>query len=361
MNMYTFMMATILILAFLMNGHLKGNKRYVWISCILMFCVYAFRDAYSIGIDAASSYIRIFREFGAMEWADLPKTLWADHDVGYAYLNKLVYDLTGGNYQVLIILISAFIMLVFAHLIGKYSCNPVQSFAYYWGLWFFFHPFNILRQCIAMAFVLLSFDQIAQKRPIRFILLVLIGSTFHFPALIFLPAYWIARQKAGLSYLFTLIGMLILTYLFRDQILELMLEFYDTTIYESDMRFLANKVLIMLFIIVAALILRPPKREVSLYNALLQLMGIAVVLQTFASYNNTFERLADYYFQFAVIFIPLVFEKNRVKSLFIPPRMTALAKTMGPYLFGAFGVWRFANYIQNTSWAFLPFRFFFQT
>lgn len=211
-----------------------------------------------------------------------------------------------------------------------------------------------------MAFVMLAFDQIMNRKPVRFLILVLLGATFHFPALVFLPAYWIARQKSGLGYIFTLIGMLVLTYLFRNQLLEIMLEFYDTTVYDYNMRFLGNKVLIMLAIIIAALILRPPKKEFSLYNALLQLMGIAVVLQTFASYNNTFERLADYYFQFAVVFIPLVFEKNNnVKCLFITPRTAALAKTAAPWLFGAFGVWRFTNYIQNMSGVLLPFQFFF--
>lgn len=360
MNMYTGLMAAVLTLAVFMNGHLKGNKRFIWLACILMFCVMGLRDAYTIGIDSASSYIRIFREFGAMDLGELPIFDSETHNVGFAYLMKWIYDLTGGNYQAYITITSAFIMFVFAWFISKYSCNPLQSFVYYWGLWFYIFMFSALKQSLAMTFVLLSFDQIMTRKPIRFCILVLIGSTFHFPALVFLPAYWIATRKVGLSYIFTLCGMLIATYCFRDTILKLMLDLYDTTIYETDMRFLGNKVIIMLGIVLAALILRPPVREFSLYNALLQLMGIAIVLQTFASYNNTFERLADYYFQFSVIFIPLVFQKCGKKSLFISPSLAHLGQTLGPWVFGAFGVWRFANYIQNASWAFLPFRFFFQ-
>ena len=358
MNMYTGMTVAILTLAIFMNGHLKGNKRYTWLICFLMFCVLGLRDAFSIGIDAASSYIRIFNECGTADWAEL--AVGREQHIGFAYLMKLVYILGNGDYQLFIVLQTAFCMLVFAYIIGKYSCNPLQSFIYYLGLWFFLHQFNILKQCFAMAFVLLAFDQIMERKPFRFLILVLIGSTFHFPALVFLPAYWIATRKAGLSYVFTLGGMLLATYYFRDTLLEFMLDLYDTTIYDSDMRFLGNKVIIMLGIVLAALVLRPPVQEFSLYNALLQLMGIAIVLQTFASYNNTFERLADYYFQFSVIFIPMVFQKCGRKSLFISPSLAHLGQTLGPWVFCGFGIWRFLNAIQSSSWAYLPYQFFFQ-
>jgi len=167
-------------------------------------------------------------------------------------------------------------------------------------------------------------------------------------------------MKVGKGYVFVLIGMFAATYLLREQILELMTDIYETTIYETNMRFFANKVLIMLVIIVAALILRPPSEEDRMYNILLQFMGIAAVIQTFAGYNNTFERLANYYFQFSVIFIPLVFQRGKIQSLFLNSRTAESVKYIAPYLFGGFGVWRFANYIQNNDWLWLPFRFFFQ-
>lgn len=211
-----------------------------------------------------------------------------------------------------------------------------------------------------MAFVTLAFDMIVEKRPIRFVLLVIIAFLFHAPALIFLPAYWIASMRVGKGYLFLLVAMLAFTYYFRDAILELMLQFYETDIKDTQRDFLANKVLIMIAIVVAAMILRPPvQKEDRIYNILLQFMGIAIVLQTFSSYNNTFERLANYYFQFSVVFIPLVFQRGRARSI-LSREMESMVKTLGPWLFGGFGVWRFASYIESTAWAWLPFRFYFE-
>ena len=357
MNAYTLMMALVLYLAILMRGHLPGNKKYIWLSCFFMFALCAFRDVYEIGIDSASSYIRIYRECGQATWDEL---LTGEHNIGFACTLKFVHNMTGGNYQTFTFLYSVFIFSVFARYIEKYSCCPVQSFAYYWGLMIYIMFFDILKQGFAMTFVLLAFDMILERKPIRFILLVLAASLFHLPSLVFMPAYWIAKMKVGKGYVFLLLGMFVGTYLFREELLDLMTDIYDTAIYETDMRFLANKVLIMLVIIIAALVLRPPSPGDRMYSILLQFMGIAAVIQTFAGYNNTFERLANYYFQFAVIFIPLVFQKRNIQAMFLNPRVAMSVKYIAPYLFGGFGVWRFANYIQSNAWLWLPFRFFFQ-
>ena len=360
MNAYTLMMALVLYLAILMRGNLPGNKKYIWLSCFLMFALCAFRDVYEIGVDSASSYIRIYQEHGAMPWSEMPSILNGDHNTGFSLLLKTVHTVTDGNYQAFIIIYSVFVFGVFARFIEKYSCSPVQSFTYYWGLWIYIMFFDILKQGFAMTFVVLAFDMILERKPIRFTALVLAASLFHLPALVFLPAYWIAKMKIGRGYFVTLTAMFVLTYLFREPLLELMTDVYETAIYDYDMRFLANKVLIMLAIVAAALILRPPSPHDRMYCILLQFMGIAAVIQTFASYNNTFERLANYYFQFAVIFIPMVFEECDVQSLIFRPNTAFYIKKLAPFLFGGFGVWRFANYLQNNAWLWLPFRFFFQ-
>ena len=295
-----------------------------------------------------------------MSWTEIPNLFAGDNNAGFGILMKAVHTLSDGNYQVFIILYSIFVFSVFAWFIRKYSCNPVQSFAYYWGLLIYIFVLDSLKQGIAMAIIMLAFDMIMKRKPIKFVTLVLLASLFHVPALVFIPAYWIAKMKVGRGYVFVLAGMLLFTYLFRENILEFMTDIYDTTIYDSGMHFLGNKVLIMLAIVAAALILRPPTKNDRMYCILLQFMGIAIVIQTFAGYNNTFERLANYYFQFSVIFIPLVFQKCSIRSLFLQPRTALLIKQISPYLFGGFGVWRFANYIQNNAWLWLPFRFFFQ-
>lgn len=356
MNMYVGMMAAVLVLAYVMRGDKPENKDYIWLSCLLMFALCGLRDVYSIGIDSATSYVSIFRRLGETDWADIPQ----GNNMGFTYLLKLCHTLTGGDYQSFYMLYTAFFMVIFGRFVSKYSPSPVQSFCYFWGLLCYIFLFDGIKQGIAMGFITLAFDAIVEKKPLWFALLVYIAWWFHAPALIFAPAYLIAMMKPGRMYLLFLAALLAFTYTFRDRILELMLEFYDTTIYDYEMRFLANKVIIMLGIVAAALVLRPPEEDDRVYGILLQFMGIAVVIQTFASYNNTFERLANYYFQFCVAFIPLVFQTDTRRSQLLDIKSEAMAKQLAPWAFCAFGVWRFANYITSNAWAWLPYRFFFE-
>ena len=356
MNMYVGMMAAVLVLAYVMRGDKPENKDYIWLSCLLMFALCGLRDVYSIGIDSATSYVSIFRRLGETDWADIPQ----GNNMGFTYLLKLCHTLTGGDYQSFYMLYTAFFMVIFGRFVSKYSPSPVHIFCYFWGLLCYIFLFDGIKQGIAMGFITLAFDAIVEKKPLWFALLVYIAWWFHAPALIFAPAYLIAMMKPGRMYLLFLAALLAFTYSFRDRILELMLEFYDTTIYDYEMRFLANKVIIMLGIVAAALVLRPPEEDDRVYGILLQFMGIAVVIQTFDSYNNTFERLANYYFQFCVAFIPLVFQTDTRRSRLLDIKTEAMAKQLAPWAFCAFGVWRFANYITSNAWVWLPYRFFFE-
>ena len=360
MNMYTAMMAAVLILAYLMRGDKPGNKEYIWISCFLMFALCGLRDVYSLGIDSDTSYVRIFRETGALSWAQVSQGGDGGSNIGFYLILKLCHTLTGGDYQLFFVLYTAFIMAVFGWFISKYSVNPVQSFAYFWGLLCYIFLCDSIKQGIAMAFITLAFDAIVERRPIRYILLCAAAWWIHAPALIFAPAYLIAAMKPGRMYLIFLAAMLAFTFRFREEILELMLQYYGTELQTSDMGFLGNKVLIMLVIVAAALMLRPSEADDRIYGILLQFMGIAIVIQTFASYNNTFERLANYYFQFCVVFIPMVFQVDIRRCQLLDIKTEAMLKQAAPWVFGAFGVWRFANYITANAWGWLPYRFFFE-
>ena len=219
--------------------------------------------------------------------------------------------------------------------------------------------FNTLKQSIAMAFILFAFDGVMERKPIRFLLMVWLASLFHFPALVFLPAYWIANMRLGKSYLIFLAALFAFTYLYRERLLDLMTDAYDTVITDTGRRFFANKVIIMLIIIAAALAIRPPSEEDRVYNALLMILGVSAVIQTFSSYNNTFERLADYYFQFAIVFIPMVFEDIKTPRQYLTELELVTIRRVGPYLFCAFAIWRFLS-VTIKDPTLYPYQFYFQ-
>ena len=362
MRYYYLLIIFLLLTAFVMHGNSYRNKKYVIVACLLIYMIYGLRNTYWIGVDSRYSYVRAFNSVAAMSW----EQFWESgnqYNNAYYLLNKVVYEL-GGDYQLFVSLEALFVTVCFGRLIYQYSPSPIQSICYHLGLLFFVFHFSALKQSYAMGFLMLAFDQIVKRKPIPFVLLVLIASQFHYPSLVFLPAYFITMVKPGKSFLILLAIVLALTYLFRNQLLNLMLDAYKGGEEEEatmeGITFLRTKSIIMLGIVAAAVIFRCPGADDPIYGYLLELMGIAIVFQTFCGYSNVFERLADYYFQFSVVFIPMVFDRSKRDRALLNWRFMDIVYTLAPVLFSAYGIYRCLITFAG-DYHFVPYRFFFQS
>lgn len=363
MNYYALLAGLIIGTAVLMQGYREHNKVYVIVACMLMFSIFGLRDTYIIGYDSTSSYLHLFQRMSGYSLSALFR-LNSGTNTGFYLLAKLFYLLGNGDYQFFVASIALYVTVCFGFLIYRYSPNPLQSILYHFGLLFFTFHFSALKQSLAMATLMLAFDALVREKKLRFFLLVLIAGQFHFPAHVFFLAYPMSRIRVNRRYLIVLAGLLALTYLLRNQIVSLMLNLYsdleDSTNSAdlSGVTFLRTKSLVMLVIIIAGVMLRKPKPEDRVYSILLQFMGLAVVFQTFCGYNNIFERLADYYFQFSVLFIPMVFDKKADREPLLGWRYMSLIDLAGPYLFCGYAIYRFLGTTKGDAHLF-PFKFFF--
>ena len=361
MNYYALLVALVLVTALLMNGTRQGNKNYVITACVLLFVIYGLRNAYVIGGDTRTSYYNLFLGTQRLSWQEVIDYAKGTNHLFYLTV-KFFNSYISKDYQLYISLNALFVTICFGRMIYRYSSNPLQSILYHFGLLFFTFHFSALKQSIAMAFLMLAFEQIIERKPVKFVLIVLLAGQFHFPALAFLPAYLLMKLHPGRAYLFILAILLLVTYVFRNQILNIMLSLYhdqETTNDLPDVQFLRTKALIMIVITVAAMVFRTPTKEDRIYELLLEFMGVAIVFQTFCGYDNIFERLADYYFQFSVLFIPMIFDRNADRKTILNYRFLEVADTVAPYLFCGYGIYRFLSVVRN-DWMFYPFRFFFQ-
>lgn len=358
MNIYMIMAGLILLLAIQMRGNIPQNKQYIIWSCVIMFLVYGLRNTYVMGVDSSSSYLHQFERMETTNWRQVLEGTDLNDNVLWNLTVKLAYVLLGGDYQMFVTLISAFVMLVFGRFIYRYSASPVQSFLYYWGLWFFTFNFSALKQSVAMSLLLLSFDALLDRRLIRYLITVFIASLFHFPALVFAPAFWIIKLNPRRGFLVFLASAWLAVFLWRDQILQFFIQFYyEEHPFQGEDRFLTGKVIVMSALVLTAFFLRPPSKDNTVYSASLQFVAIATVIQLFSVYSNVFERLADYYFQFSVIFVPFIFDRR------IPDKRN-LEKTMaiafGPYILGILCLYRFYGVVTSATSRLMPYRFFFQ-
>ncbi len=363
-NVYSIMMIAIVLMAVLMRGTSPQNRKFIFLACVYMFIIMGLRDVRLIGNDSRTSYLYSFRGMEQRSLANMLRNYDLDSNSGFYIFMKLIHTWTGGDYQAFVAIISAFFLICLANLVYRYSPDPLQSFCYYWGLLLFLFMFSAQKQAMAMSILTLAFDAIVKRKPIRFLLLVALSIQFHYPSLVFLPSYWLYNLKPGKYLIFLYILIVILTYTFRDQILTFMMNAYreDNEIQEYSLAgetFLRTKAVIMLVIIVSSLILRRPRAEDKVYLILMKFVAVSVIFQTFCAFNNVFERLADYYFQFSVVFIPMVFDKNAETDSLLSRRLDLVVKTFAPYLFCGFGIWRMASAVVGDSTHFLPYRFYF--
>ena len=79
------------------------------------------------------------------------------------------------------------------------------------------------------------------------------------------------------------------------------------------------------------------------FSSLFMLIGVAAIFQMFCGYDNVFTRLADYYFQFVILYIPMLFEEFEEEAY--PKRMgpqIVFDKSMTKLLIAflvVFGIW----------------------
>lgn len=259
----------------------------------------------------------------------------------------------GISYDICIFLIALFSAATLGILVFKYSPTPYWSYLVYIAMGFYLFTYSGLKQTIAMGFLMLAAIGMFEGKPKRFLSWTLAASLFHTPALIFLPAYAVARQRFTQRYVLFLLFAAISIFVFRDKIVEVASKAY----YEDESKFSADgqiggRTLMILFILFIAAFLRPMQTKDRIYCQSFNLMIIAAMIQYFGMYNNVFTRLADYYFQFIVLFMPLIMETGIHQELAQPnykvkknDKMIYAVLSVGITLFA---LWFYNNTIEGS-------------
>lgn len=174
------------LLVFLLLGvFFKRNVQtlFLLISFILMFVLSGYR-ATTVGTDTLNyEQIFLFLEAGSD---------FLRQEIGWLFLNNLVLTY-GGDFQHVLIITSLLVLVPLFYVAKKYSVNPMLTVFLFFSLYFYLQSFNIMRQSVAISFVLFSIIALANNRKPLFILLIAIGSTFHLTALLALPFIFINR------------------------------------------------------------------------------------------------------------------------------------------------------------------------
>lgn len=138
--------------------------------------------------DAGTGYIWIFENIRYYSFGDFFGGLSIiGFEPGWLIYNKFISLFTTDS-QLFLAIVSATIISLVSYTIFKHSQNIILSFFIFacFGLYHF--SFSGIRQATAFAITFFAFNFIREKRSYKFILLVLIASTMHKSALVFMIA-----------------------------------------------------------------------------------------------------------------------------------------------------------------------------
>ena len=336
-----------ILILILLISQLSVNKKFYFISSILILTILAAFRGPNIGNDT-HEYIRLFEQINSGVSEN------TRYEVGYIWLNRILYTISN-NYQIIFILTSILIYYSFGRFIWKYSYSPILSVIILFSYGFYSFTFSAIRQGLAIAILLFAFDFIISGKILKFLLLICLASLFHSSAIFFIFAYLARYLKPSLKtfIIFVLIGFAgvvvfssILNFMFGY---FSMYEHYESSSYVGDAG-IGN----ILFIVISSLILlfsysilnnnrtktKLSQRQITENNYLMIMVLFAVVIYILSMKANILDRIALYYNVFSIVLLP-----NALKMLKLSTKYLVY-----PMIILAFFAYSFAILIFRPNW-----------
>lgn len=264
----------------------------------------------------------------------------------------------GISYDNCILIVAVFSATTLGILVYRYSPSPYWSYLIYIAMGFYMFTYSGLKQTVAMACLMPAVMAMLEGKFKRFLLWVLLASWFHAPALIFMAAYPFCRQRPGGRYFVVLAALFAAMFLFRNQIVMFLAEVYydDQDAFKAvDSNEVGGRFLMMVFILVMGLIMRPLHQWDKQYIQVFNLMVLAAALQTMSVFDNNFTRLTDYYYQFVALYIPMMMESGYSQAQKLPDyRREIRYWSPNTYMLlglgiTIFGLWFYNGYIDSSD------------
>ena len=288
------------------------RKRYIRIICVILIFQSGLRNV-AVG-DDTYTYFEGYKDVLNTSWGYIQNSIVEYYqygigkDPGYLIFQKLTQYLTC-DYQIFLFIIAILFFASLGNFIYKNTTRLVDvmiAFVIYSVLFYSFYSITGIRQTLATTITLYSYEFVKKKKIIIFLLLVLIASTLHKSALVFIPFYFVCRIKKE-KYVFT--GMLLLFpvfFVFKDAMgkyLSVLSGYTDYNQLEGAGTYTFTALFV--FISLMAMIRRKAiiKRNVNArnyYNA----FAIALVFLPLSYINPNALRIILYFSIFMLLFIP---------------------------------------------------------
>lgn len=304
-----------------------GSVSYCIIGCLFLFPIIAMYGLrLGIGTDYYS-YEMIYNTFHITKFNDY----WVryTHNDGIFYIEPAYYLLNRffSSYRLLLWGIGILIFVLFSLAVKDYSKRLSYAFALFVFLSTqFVYSMNGTRFSVALGFILLAYNALAQDKIIKFIVLVLVASLFHQSALFCLAMLFLKLYKHKMvnsirnSALFVLILLfpIISPYLFEiGGRLSFFARYFTTARYFASETMSGGWMWLLHILPVFLPLIIFCKEEVfgeAVTNTFFRICIMEIPFRMLGLYNTWYTRFARYAEIAQVILIPLVLFKIQNKS-----------------------------------------------
>ncbi len=241
-------------------------------------------------------------------------------EIGFNLLVKFIYGLSGFENYLLVFAVYSFVtVLLFLLALYEQSDEFALSFFLFMALGYYFQTFSTVRYYLALAIAFYAMKFVLRRQWGRFLVLVLLGATFHKSLLVVIPLYFLASQRWK-KWQLALAALFSTTFLFlQDFYLKVVVFLYptyeDTEYLEggtSYINILRCTAVLVFAGIVYLLERKGQKAEDGRFWFYLYLNLGALVLYTLCSFLPIISRIGYYLTVSQILFLPMLLA--RVKN-----------------------------------------------
>lgn len=297
---------------------LKNKKTFCYVASFQMFVILALRDV-TIGMDLANYYAG-YEYIGTLSFNEMISKLHlikvADliypfsYESGYVVINWIISHL-GFSFHGFLVIVAAFTMISVGHFIYKYSTNCWISYTLFAGLSMYTYSFGILRQTIAVCLMLWAVQMIENKQKVKFLLCIFVAFMIHRTAIIVVPLCYLSNIKITKNliykYFLACLAWMFIAPAFYSRVISFILSYLGKTRYINS-SYALNKQIVLMFTILLLTALFCDENIFSINSARIVMWGymLSLPIEVLGMCNDSFARIIEYFFIFAIILIPLV-------------------------------------------------------
>ena len=175
----------------------KNRKIYIIVVSIILILISGMRNMY-VAEDTYNYFFK-FVDAGSMSYGEI---FDIKKDPLFSLFIKIVRIFIGDHFQVFLAICSSFLIVPLGLFIYKESKYPLISYLLFISLGFYGFSMVCVRQAMSIGVLLLSYNAIKNHQLIKFLICIIVASSFHLSALVFLLIYPLSYLKYNLKILF---------------------------------------------------------------------------------------------------------------------------------------------------------------